>query len=102
MGKTNPTVNHANRAFVRLHTYVTKNQGWGRFNESYQVVPSSNGSEDAILFIVQVFDTLGQPAALGAKIPNQITVSCRKDPAMSVWTEFFNDGKLSWRNVIRR
>ena len=102
MRSINPAAKNANRAFVRLHTYVAKVQDWNLFTQSYRVVLNTNGSEDVTLFIVQVFDKNGQPAALGPNIPNQITFSYRKAPTMSVWTEFFNDGKFNWRNVSCR
>ncbi|CAM4234757.1 hypothetical protein COAQ111491_11715 [Comamonas aquatilis] len=102
MNKPNLTTNNANRAYVRLHTYVTKLQAWEDFAKAYCVVLDSKDSEGASQCVVQVLDKVGQPAALGPKIPNQITFSSRKAPAMAIWTECFNDGKFSWRNVSCR
>lgn len=102
MRKVNPAAKNANRAFVRLHTYVSKQFDWDSFTKSYRVVLNTDEDGGVTLFIVKVFDQNGQPAALGPKIPNQITFSHRQAPIMSVWTEFFNDGKFSWRNVSCR
>jgi hypothetical protein len=102
MRKVNPAAKNANRAYVRLHTYVTKQFDWDLFTKDYRVVLHTDEDGGVTLYIVKVFDKDGQPAALGPKIPNQITFSYRQAPIMSVWTEFFNDGKFSWRNVSCR
>lgn len=103
MSKPNLTSKNPNRAYVRLYGYVIKqHQLWDDFTNAYCVVLDSCGSDEAEQYGVKVLDRIGRPAALGDKIPNQITFSYRKAPVMSVWTEFFNDGKLSWRNVSCR
>lgn len=103
MNKPNLTRRNPNRAYVRLHSYVIKQHHlWDDFASAYCVILNSSGSEEATQYGVQVLDRIGRPAALGNKIPNQITFSSRKAPAMAVWTESFNDGKFSWRNVSCR
>ncbi|MEX8194432.1 hypothetical protein [Comamonas guangdongensis] len=102
MRKINPTAKSANRAYVRLHTYVAKQLDWEVFTKTYRVVLESDFSEEVSLCVVQVFDELGKLASLGPSIPNQIMLSRRKVPAMTVWTECFNDGKSSWRSVSCR
>ena len=97
-----PSIKSTNRAYVRLHTYVTKRQDWEEFVQTYRVVLDSNGSEELSNCFVKVYTKMGELAALGPNIPNQITFSLRKEPPMSIWTEFFNDGKFNWRNVSCR
>jgi len=92
----------SNRAYVRLHGYVARQQDWDAFTKTYHVVLESDAGEDVNLCAVQVFDEQGQPASLGPDIPNKIMLSSRKPPAMTVWTEFFNDGKSSWRSISCR
>lgn len=75
MRKVNPAAKNANRAFVRLHTYVTKQFDWDLFTKDYRVVLHTDEDGGVTLYIVKVFDKDGQPAALGPKIPNQITFS---------------------------
>lgn len=102
MNKPNPTAKNANRAYVRLHSYVIKQHLWDDFAETYRVILESTDTQNASLYGVMVLDRIGRPAALGPDIPNQITYSTHKTPAMAVWTESFNDGKCSWRNVSCR
>ena len=44
MRKVNPAAKNANRAFVRLHTYVSKQFDWDSFTKNYRVV--LNTAED--------------------------------------------------------
>lgn len=99
MKKTNPTAKNANRAFVRLHTYVTKQQAWEDFASRYRILLESFDSDDSNQHVVQVLDKVGMPAELDSTITHKIIFSTRKTPAMTVWTECFRDGKSSWRNV---
>ena len=81
MKKVNPAAKHANRAYVRMHTYVTKHFDWDLFTKDYRVVLNTDEDGGVTLYIVKVFDKNGQLAALGPKIPNQITFSYRQAPS---------------------
>ncbi|WP_240467022.1 MULTISPECIES: hypothetical protein [unclassified Comamonas] len=94
-----PIAKNSNRAYVRLHAYVTRQQEWDEFAKTYRIVLHSNGSEEVSQSVVRVLDKLGQPAALGPRIPHKITFSIRKVPTVSTWTECFNDGQSSWHNI---
>jgi hypothetical protein len=72
MRKVNPAAKNANRAFVRLHTYVTKQFDWDLFTKDYRVVLHTDEDGGVTLYIVKVFDKDGQPAALGPKIPTRL------------------------------